>query len=180
MQWNFPIYADHWEEVDSIQLVEDTKPANGGAWFQDGNTLYFSENRDFGDTYGFSYYVPTDKWNGRGCTGDGDVDKSDPETGDWPDNTDSGWNAVGLDVTDWVKTWFSNPAANYGLMITSGGKEGGWRTSEYNAGTVENPDYTLGPKLVIDYNPVPEPGTVTLSLLSLFGIWVLARRRGTC
>jgi hypothetical protein len=162
--------ATAWAPVASIAAVESTSES----WYHDtaADMVYFNASRmDVGNTVGFAYYLPEDRWDGKSATGDADVDKASSIVGDWPDDTVGGWGWIY--VTGWVRQWFADPATNHGVLVTAGGAEIGWWGSEYNAGTAESPDYTLGPKLVIEYVPAP----AALVLLAAGGPLMLRRRR---
>ena len=74
------------------------------------------------------------------------------------------WSSQGL-ISD-IQDWISNPAANHGWLLR-GFEETGIDTTAKRFDSRENPDPTHRPTLVIDYTPVPAPGSLLISVVAL-------------
>jgi hypothetical protein len=185
--------ASSWIAVTSIAEVA----AGTWRWHQDSGTLYV--NKDNSTTqdptkssYGFSYLLDTDKWDGVSGTGAADVDLSSKLVFSWP-NYDKDYDPgnpgelqgypdwVCADITGWVLDWQANPSTNCGFMVAENDVGGTnpefkrtqgrqFRSSEYDAG---GGDYSYGPKLTIEYEIIlpgdlDDDGDVDLDDYELF------------
>lgn len=70
-----------------------------------------------------------------------------------------------------VQSFLDNPAINFGWLLL--GEESASQTVK-RFSTREEPDEALRPQLIVDYTPVPEPGTAALLLA---GVWFAVSRR---
>ncbi|MBK8000159.1 MAG: DNRLRE domain-containing protein [Verrucomicrobia bacterium] len=70
-----------------------------------------------------------------------------------------------------VQFWLDNPSSNFGWMLMTETEE--VRKSARSFASRE--DANGGPMLIIDFTPVPEPGTITLA--GLLGLGLLVARR---
>jgi hypothetical protein len=72
-----------------------------------------------------------------------------------------------------VQYWLDHPEANFGWMLKQESEELTFTARRF--ASRENP--SGGPLLIIDFTPVPEPGTITLLALGAFGIFAFRRSR---
>jgi hypothetical protein len=132
--------SSNWDmKANAADLFADTTSG-----YQVGDTVYVNDyeatatKNPGGGSHGFSFYLDEDRWNptgstghALGCTGDADIDKTDPILASWDDliwdyagytgsdkgsyEGEAGW--VEVDITALVQFWMDNPDQNFGVMI---------------------------------------------------------------
>ena len=121
-------------------------------------------------------------WATAGANSGSDIDLGTTQVFDLV-GVDGSGTTINRDVSAWVQGWVNNPANNNGMLWWGGnsadsdsGNKYFYLGSKEDGGTGNPSEGTAaGPRLLIEYTTVPEPGAVALLGVALLGL--IARRR---